>query len=129
MAFEEMWETLRPIGRAGSGGYRRFSWTAADRECRAWFAEEARSRGLAVERDLNGNLFAWWDVEENPGASVGGLLASAASIAADAMVGDARVEAVAGRRDAVLTGSHLDSVPDGGAYDGPLGVVSALAAI
>jgi len=30
---------------------------------------------------------------------------------------------------AVLTGSHLDSVPDGGAYDGPLGVVSAFAAI
>jgi len=29
----------------------------------------------------------------------------------------------------VLTGSHLDSVRDGGAYDGPLGVVSALAAI
>jgi N-carbamoyl-L-amino-acid hydrolase len=29
----------------------------------------------------------------------------------------------------VLTGSHLDSVPDGGAYDGPLGVVSALAAV
>ncbi|MCD4533360.1 allantoate amidohydrolase [Nocardioides sp. cx-169] len=29
----------------------------------------------------------------------------------------------------VLTGSHLDSVLDGGAYDGPLGVVSALAAI
>jgi beta-ureidopropionase / N-carbamoyl-L-amino-acid hydrolase len=31
--------------------------------------------------------------------------------------------------DAVLTGSHLDSVLDGGAYDGPLGVVSALAAV
>ncbi|CAN5372098.1 allantoate amidohydrolase [soil metagenome] len=30
---------------------------------------------------------------------------------------------------AVLTGSHLDSVPDGGAYDGPLGVVAAFAAI
>ena len=29
----------------------------------------------------------------------------------------------------VVTGSHLDSVPDGGAYDGPLGVVSAFAAI
>jgi N-carbamoyl-L-amino-acid hydrolase len=26
-------------------------------------------------------------------------------------------------------GSHLDSVPDGGAYDGPLGVVSAFAAV
>jgi N-carbamoyl-L-amino-acid hydrolase len=30
---------------------------------------------------------------------------------------------------AVLTGSHLDSVPDGGAFDGPLGVVSAFAAL
>jgi N-carbamoyl-L-amino-acid hydrolase len=31
--------------------------------------------------------------------------------------------------DAVVTGSHLDSVPDGGAFDGPLGVVSAFAAV
>ncbi len=29
----------------------------------------------------------------------------------------------------VVTGSHLDSVPDGGAYDGPLGVVSAFVAL
>ncbi|GAA1542134.1 allantoate amidohydrolase [Kribbella lupini] len=29
----------------------------------------------------------------------------------------------------VVTGSHLDSVLDGGAFDGPLGVVSALAAV
>src|SRR3954465_5098838 len=35
----------------------------------------------------------------------------------------------AGTGPGVLTGSHLDSVLDGGAYDGPLGVVSALAAI
>src|SRR5215470_17014511 len=97
MDFTEMWEALRPIGRAPSGGYRRFSWTAADRECRDWFTGEASRRGLALERDRNGNLFAWWGT---PSAG-----------------------------DAVLTGSHLDSVPDGGAYDGPLGVVSALAAI
>lgn len=31
--------------------------------------------------------------------------------------------------NALLIGSHLDSVPDGGAFDGPLGVVSALAAV
>jgi beta-ureidopropionase / N-carbamoyl-L-amino-acid hydrolase len=31
--------------------------------------------------------------------------------------------------DAVLTGSHFDSVPHGGGYDGPLGIVSALLAI
>ena len=30
---------------------------------------------------------------------------------------------------AIVTGSHLDSVPDGGAFDGPLGVVAAFAAI
>jgi N-carbamoyl-L-amino-acid hydrolase len=29
----------------------------------------------------------------------------------------------------LVLGSHLDSVPDGGAYDGPLGVVSAFAAL
>jgi len=29
----------------------------------------------------------------------------------------------------VLTGSHFDSVPHGGAYDGPLGIVSALLAV
>ncbi|WP_028661163.1 allantoate amidohydrolase [Nocardioides insulae] len=38
-----------------------------------------------------------------------------------------RPEGAAG--DAVLTGSHLDSVVEGGGYDGPLGVVSALAAV
>ncbi|MBA8825094.1 N-carbamoyl-L-amino-acid hydrolase [Saccharopolyspora lacisalsi] len=31
--------------------------------------------------------------------------------------------------DAVVTGSHLDSVPGGGALDGPLGVASSLAAL
>lgn len=31
--------------------------------------------------------------------------------------------------DAVVTGSHLDSVPGGGAFDGPLGVVCALEAV
>jgi N-carbamoyl-L-amino-acid hydrolase len=107
MGYEEMWVTLLPVGRARGGGYRRFSWTAADRECRDWFAEEADRRGLALERDRNGNLVAWWDAP--PDGDAGGTGRD--------------------RRDAVLTGSHLDSVPDGGAYDGPLGVVSALAAI
>ncbi|MBX6723858.1 MAG: M20/M25/M40 family metallo-hydrolase, partial [Dactylosporangium sp.] len=31
--------------------------------------------------------------------------------------------------DAVVTGSHLDSVPHGGGYDGPLGIASALLAV
>jgi beta-ureidopropionase / N-carbamoyl-L-amino-acid hydrolase len=31
--------------------------------------------------------------------------------------------------NALVVGSHLDSVPDGGAFDGPLGIVSAFAAV
>ncbi|MFC5746839.1 allantoate amidohydrolase [Actinomadura rugatobispora] len=99
MSFEEMWAALLPVGRdAGTGGYHRFAWTPPELECRAWFLDEARRRDLAVERDRNGNLFAWWD----PDGTRGG---------------------------AVLTGSHLDSVPGGGAFDGPLGIVSAFAAV
>jgi N-carbamoyl-L-amino-acid hydrolase len=93
-----MWAELLPVGRSSaSGGYRRFAWTGADADCRAWFKEQAESRGLTYETDRNGNQWAW--------------------------LGDPA------RGDAVVTGSHLDSVPDGGAFDGPLGVVSAFAAL
>ena len=103
MTFAELWRELEPLGRdEQTGGYRRYSWTAADAECRAWFTRHAEQRGLAVEPDNNGNLWAWWD----PGTP-----------------GNQR------RIDAIVTGSHLDSVPDGGGYDGPLGVASALAAV
>lgn len=92
-----MWAELLPIGRVEvGGGYWRFVFTPAELACRDWFRVEADRRGLGLEEDRNGNLFAWWG-EPRPGA--------------------------------VLTGSHLDSVPGGGAFDGPLGVVSALAAI
>jgi beta-ureidopropionase / N-carbamoyl-L-amino-acid hydrolase len=102
--FTALWESLLPLGRdAGTGGYRRFSWTPADAECRRWFFDNAAKRGLRVTADRNGNLWAWWDV---PGADPGAPPAGA-----------------------VVTGSHLDSVPDGGAFDGPLGVVTAFAAI
>lgn len=100
MTFRELWNSLLPIGRdTGTGGYRRFAWTAADRECREWFVAQAQQRGMPAETDRNGNLWAWWGTP------------------------------VADGPRAVVAGSHLDSVPDGGAYDGPLGVVSGFAAI
>ncbi|GAA3436195.1 allantoate amidohydrolase [Kutzneria kofuensis] len=78
------------------GGYSRHGFDRVELELREWFTAEASKRGLAVETDRNGNIWAWWG---NPGP------------------------------DAVITGSHLDSVPGGGAFDGPLGVVSSLAAV
>jgi beta-ureidopropionase / N-carbamoyl-L-amino-acid hydrolase len=97
VSFAALWRELEPLGRhPATGGYRRFSWTDADEQCRSWFIFQAEERGLTVEPDNNGNLWAWWG----------------------------------GRRNgAIATGSHLDSVPDGGGYDGALGVVSALAAV
>jgi N-carbamoyl-L-amino-acid hydrolase len=99
--FSALWASLRPIGQSDeSGGYLRYAWSSADLECREWFVEEALDRDLAVETDGNGNIWATWLPE---------------GVRADAK--------------AVVTGSHLDSVPHGGAYDGPLGVVSALLAV
>lgn len=94
-SFESMWADLLPIGLGGRG-YHRFAWSSADMACREWFRAAAAERGMAVEADRNGNLWAWLG---SPGP------------------------------DAFVTGSHLDSVPGGGAYDGPLGLVSAFAAI
>ncbi len=100
-----MWTDLSEVGRiAATGGYQRAAYSSADVELRTWFVEQARARDLRVEIDGIGNVLAWWDPP------------------ADAL-GDAS------RGKGILTGSHLDSVPDGGAYDGPLGVVSALAAV
>jgi beta-ureidopropionase / N-carbamoyl-L-amino-acid hydrolase len=100
VTFEALWRSLLPVGRSTrTGGYFRSPFGSAERECMAWFVEQAESRGLSLEHDGQGNAVAWF----NP----------------------ADVELV----DAVVTGSHLDSVTDGGAFDGPLGVVTALAAL
>jgi N-carbamoyl-L-amino-acid hydrolase len=97
MTFADLWRELEPLGRdRETAGYRRYSWTDADASCRAWFTAQAEKRGLTVEPDNNGNLWAWWGPR---------------------------------REGAIVTGSHLDSVPDGGGYDGALGVVTALAAV
>lgn len=82
------------------GGYSRHLFTPADTDLREWFTAEALARGLDVERDGNGNLWAWW-----------------------------RPAGVDAGERAVVTGSHLDSVPGGGAFDGVLGVAAALRAL
>ncbi|HEX6499935.1 MAG TPA: allantoate amidohydrolase [Micromonosporaceae bacterium] len=99
--FAALWRSLAPIGRdRTTGGYLRYSWSDADLACREWFVEEAVDRDLHVEVDGNGNLWATWVPD-----------------------------GVDREAPAVVTGSHFDSVPHGGAFDGPLGIVSALLAV
>jgi N-carbamoyl-L-amino-acid hydrolase len=105
--FRRLWNEIAPIGRADSGGYERFSWTEADLDLRTWFHAQSKLRGLRYEEDRNGNLYAWWDPEKE-------------------LVVDPDAPHP---HKAVLTGSHFDSVPHGGAYDGPLGIVSAFLAV
>ncbi|WP_372735414.1 allantoate amidohydrolase [Nocardioides sp.] len=117
--FERMWSDLAPIGRsARTGGYFRQPFLSAERELADWFLEQCVSRGLEVETDAFGNVVAWW----RGGGVVSHLRVHEPS--EPGPKGDS-LPTSAG----ILTGSHLDSVLDGGAYDGPLGVVSALAAI
>ncbi len=100
MTFGQLWAELAPIGKdPDTRGYRRAGLSPAERDADAWFVAAARARGLTLETDSIGNRVAWW----RPDPSVTG--------------------------PGIITGSHLDSVPDGGAFDGPLGVVSALAAL
>jgi beta-ureidopropionase / N-carbamoyl-L-amino-acid hydrolase len=91
---------IADIGRdATRGGYTRSVFDGSELTLREWFVGEAQRRRLDVEVDRNGILWAW------------------------------RSAAGAALQDAVVTGSHLDSVPGGGAYDGPLGVATAFAAL
>jgi N-carbamoyl-L-amino-acid hydrolase len=116
--FEQMWATLAPLGRSSaSGGYFRQPWTATEAELRAWFTEQCEARGLSVEADGNGNLLATWAPSS---------VERSRDHALPRTPGEGRSPVSKG---AVLIGSHLDSVLDGGAYDGPLGVVSSLVAV
>ncbi len=50
---------LSDVGASRSGGYERLACTRADAACREWFVQSASARGLDVETDRNGNLWAW----------------------------------------------------------------------
>lgn len=100
MTAVQMLSAISEIGRdTQRGGYSRPVFSPPELELRAWFTAEARSHGLDVEVDRNGAIWAWLDAPHGA------------------------------REEVVITGSHLDSVPGGGAYDGPLGVVSGVDAL
>jgi N-carbamoyl-L-amino-acid hydrolase len=89
----------RPAGGTFESGVDRVAYSDADLGARAWLISEIIAAGLTHRIDPAGNVFARWP----PGAP------------ADT--------------PAVLFGSHIDSVPTGGNFDGDLGTLAALEVI
>ncbi len=99
---DRLWGRLEEMARIGAtpaGGVHRLALSDEDRRARDLFRAWAESLGLAVSVDGIGNMFARRDGTGGAGAE--------------------------GRPPLVL-GSHLDSQPTGGRFDGPLGVLAAL---
>jgi N-carbamoyl-L-amino-acid hydrolase len=91
----------RPSGGTFESGVSRVAYSDADLAGRAWLMEEIRSAGLTPRIDPAGNIFARWPASSDAG----------------------------GTRRPILFGSHIDSVPGGGNFDGDLGTLAALEVI
>src|SRR5439155_5477896 len=86
---------LARFGALPGGGVTRSCWSAPHEEARAWLLGEMRAAGLATWVDPAGNTF-----------------------------GSLGARALSPETPAVLTGSHIDTVPEGGVLDGALGVLA-----
>lgn len=94
-------EAVNAIGKSEDiPGVNRISFSDADMAGRRWLMERMKEAGLEPRMDAAGNVFGRW----NP-------------------------DGVRADQPAVLAGSHLDTVPQGGAFDGALGVCAALEAV
>lgn len=89
--------TLARFGALPDGGVTRPAWSQPHEEARRWLLGEMASAGLATWVDAAGNVF-----------------------------GALRADRFSADRPLVLTGSHIDTVPEGGIYDGALGVLAGL---
>jgi N-carbamoyl-L-amino-acid hydrolase len=95
-------ERLSEFGRLPQGGITRPAWSKAYEDARAWLETEMRNAGLNVWTDPAGNVFGGIPAEE---FSSGHLVPN---------------------QKVVVTGSHIDTVPQGGMFDGALGVIAGL---
>jgi N-carbamoyl-L-amino-acid hydrolase len=96
----------RPAGGAFADGVSRTAYSDADIEGRRFVMAEMKAAGLQPRIDPAGNIFA----RRSPLSGAANRPAAAAD-------------------KPILFGSHIDSVPNGGNFDGDLGSLSALAVI
>jgi N-carbamoyl-L-amino-acid hydrolase len=108
---------LASIAATADGGVNRPTFSEAHLAARKWFREEIEKSGLEFRTDGAGNHSAFLPV-------------IARSLKGDEAILNSRQEIASGQRTplamTLLLGSHLDSVPNGGRFDGALGVMAAL---
>lgn len=92
-------DELAKIGAITGGGVSRPAMSSTDVAARNWFRARVEAAGLTFRRDGAGNLSAVLLATDNPAART------------------------------LLAGSHLDTVVDGGRFDGAVGVLAALEAL
>jgi N-carbamoyl-L-amino-acid hydrolase len=102
-------EELGRIGRDEGGGVTRPSFSTPDLEARAWLKTRIEAAGLAYRADGAGNIFGRLEATETAGGAV------------DGVAGASRPPA-----KTVMAGSHIDTVVQGGMFDGSVGVLAAL---
>ena len=99
-------DALAQFGRTPSSGVTRPAWSPPHEEARAWLLGRMREAGLTTWVDPAGNTFGTTSRSAPPVFGAPGSM---------------------DRPDlGVLTGSHIDSVPEGGILDGALGVLAGL---
>jgi len=109
-AFNELAHSHR-LGATGNGGVNRPTFSEAHLAARTWFREQIESAGLGFRTDGAGNHSAVIASEAQESPSESGIASRRLAMT---------------KPQTLLLGSHLDSVPDGGRFDGALGVAAAL---
>jgi N-carbamoyl-L-amino-acid hydrolase len=99
LQIERLSEFGRPAGGSFSNGVSRIAYSDADVAARAYVMSLMRDAGLTPRVDQAGNIFGRADGATDPTAGP------------------------------ILFGSHIDSVPDGGNFDGDLGSLAAIEAL
>ncbi len=100
MSLPRLKDRLLALARFGAlpgGGVTRMCWSPPHEQARAWLLGELKTAGLTTWVDPAGNVFGGLGLER---------------VSTDAPV--------------ILTGSHIDTVPEGGILDGALGVIAGL---
>src|SRR5688572_12143608 len=105
---------LAQIGATGDGGVHRPTFSEAHLAARKWFYEQIESAGLEFRIDGAGNHSAFLPV-----------IASGEAVKRSPTEQEIAPRPALEMTKTLLLGSHLDSVPHGGRFDGALGVMAA----